>query len=747
MTQYNIQRIVSIVLVLFSFPLSLIFLEACNGLEKEEYVEIEDSYHNATFVGSSSCIECHQKEYDLWENSHHDLAMKIADSVTVLGDFNTSTFIHKGVKSTFFMRDNEYYVNTQGRDGEYRDFRIIYTFGVEPLQQYIVEFPNGAFHCLLTAWDTLENKWFHLQPDYDLELDEWINWTNGSQRWNTMCADCHSTDLRKNYDNVAKTYNTTFSEINVACEACHGPSSEHVAFYKNQEDNESNGILPPKMYMGGSVMSKELVDKCARCHSRRGNLTPYFDYEGQFMDHYKPRILEEPLYKMDGQIDDEVYVYGSFMQSKMYELGVSCIDCHDAHSLQLKRTGNDLCLNCHTPNYNSPDHHYHKMNTEASLCINCHMDGTYYMVNDYRRDHSFRIPRPDQSYKYNTPNACNKCHTDKSAKWASDFIIDKYGPERVDHFSDHLLKGYFEDPNNFRTVFENKNYPEIARATAISLYSNSQISYDDVIALTKFINDSSALVRRETVEALERFGNKDLSSYVKPLLKDSLRMVRNSAARYFNMTGKNEVELLPEFQVANKEYLKELTLNTDMPSGLHQFGVYHEAQGDIDKAIRFYQEAISEDSYNNYSRLNLALLYYNSGLFEESEATYLNVIEKEPDNSYAYYMLGLLYNEIDKKDKALDYLAMACEREPANSNAYYNYALLLQQMNRLQESLMVLSAGLSKFPLNEKLLYVKLIGEVNSNLLSDALNTCNLLIQINPNNENYSQLRQRLLSR
>lgn len=731
---------------LYLIPLyTLLLLCACKGIEREEYVAVKDSYHTASFEGSASCIECHQQEYDLWQNSHHDLAMKIADSTTIRGDFNDVTFTHKGIISRFYRKDGDYYVNTQINDGSYADYKIIYTFGVTPLQQYIVEFPDGVYNCLLTAWDDLENKWFHLLPDIDLELDEWLFWTNGGQRWNTMCADCHSTDLRKNYNAESRGFTTTFSEINVACEACHGPSSDHVAYFKNQEENEAGGMQPPPMYLGGSVDSQELVDKCARCHSRRGNLTPYFDYTGGFMDHYRPTILEGTLYEYDGQIKDEVYVYASFLQSEMYTAGVSCIDCHNAHSLQLKRTGNDLCMSCHVPKYNTSEHHFHEMNTEAALCINCHMDGKLYMVNDYRRDHSFRIPRPDQSDKYNTPNACNKCHTDKSAKWASDFIVEKYGPDRADHFSDHMLKGRFEDPKEYKTVYENSLYPEIARATAINLYSNSRVSYEDALELTRYLNDSSALVRRETVQALERFDNPEFAAYIKPKLKDSIRSVRIAAARYYYMTDKSAVEFLPEFEKANEDYLTELKTNADLPAGLHQLGVYSEAVGDTDKAMDYYQKAIGDDSYNNYSRMNLALLQYEKGQFDESEATYLKVIEREPDNSTPYYMLGLLYYELGKNDEALTYLTQACEREPANVNAFYNLALLLQQGNRNDESLGIISKGLKFFPMNERLLYVKLIGEINLNSLDDALNTCNILLQINPNNENYLRIRQRLM--
>jgi tetratricopeptide (TPR) repeat protein len=723
----------------------IVILTACNGIEKETYVKVADSYHEASFVGSASCIECHKQEYDLWQNSHHDEAMKVADSTTILADFSNTTFTYKGVKSSFYQKNGGYYVNTIGEDGNYSDYKIVYTFGYTPLQQYIVKYPNGEYNCLLTAWDTVEEKWFHLQPDLDLKHDEWINWTGGSQRWNTMCADCHSTNLQKNYDESAGIFNTTFSEINVACEACHGPSSGHVSYFKKQEENEANGVLPPEMYMGSAVPPKELVDKCARCHSRRGNLTPYFDYTGNFMDHYFPRMLEEPLYEQDGQIRDEVYVYTSFIQSKMYGLGVSCKDCHDVHSLKLKKEGNDLCLSCHVPDkYDSPEHHYHKMNTEASLCINCHMDGKLYMVNDYRRDHSFRIPRPDQSVTYNTPNACNKCHTDKTAKWASDFIVDKYGPERADHFSDHLLKGYFENNQEFKAVFSNAKYPEISRATAIGLYVNSPITYEEALDLTRYLNDTSALVRNQTVRAFEAMSQPEFSSYITPLLKDSVRAVRISAAHYYNVVDKSPVQNNEDFKRANKEYMTELNINSDLPGGLHQLGVYYQSIGDIEKAIEYYNKAVEEDGYFNMSRMNLALLYFQQGLVDESESVYLKIIEQEPDYGYTYYMLGLLYHETNRKDKALEYLEKACNKEPANANASYNYALMLQQENRNSEALVILDKALKTSPGDERLLYVKLLGEINLNQLNEAMNTCRILLQISPNNNNYLQIFQRL---
>ena len=722
--------------------LALIFLAACSTDKKEEYSNIKEKrvVVKSTYIGSESCKACHQEEFKDWKGSHHDLAMQIADSISVLGDFSNKTFALKKIKSTFFKKGNDFYVNTEGHDGNYADFKIEYTFGVTPLQQYLIKFDNGEYQCLSTAWDSVKNEWFSLlQPDLDINHGDRLHWTGSAMSWNMMCADCHSTNLHKNYDSKTDTYNTTFSLINVSCESCHGAASEHEEYYQNPPENGT----PPKMYMHTEMESEEVVDKCARCHSRRSQITEYFNYQGDFMDHYAPSLLLDGLYELDGQIDDEVYVYGSFVQSKMYHNGVSCKDCHNVHSLKLKKQGNDLCMTCHEPNYNTEAHHFHPNNFEGSQCVNCHMTGKIYMGNDFRRDHSFRVPRPDQSVKYDTPNACTGCHDDKSDEWAAKIIVDEFGSERTDHFSDHLLKGYYEDPSAFEILIANHTYPDIARATAVNLYGSQPLSSEQLSKLTLYLKDSSALVRNEVVVSLEQYQNDEVAKYIAPMLKDSLRMVRISAARYFNMSNQ-DVATIKNYKTANKEFLTALHLNADFSSGQHQIALYYQSKGNEEAAIKAEKRAIEIDGYNNRPRMNLALIYYNQGLTSKSEELYLKVIEQEPDFSYPYYMLGLLYNELNNDIKALEYLKLATEKLPFNQNAYYNYALKLQGAGKHAASIVVLKRGLEYAPFNERLLYAKMLGEANTNLISDAKATCVLLMQIAPNNNDYKQLYQQL---
>jgi len=696
------------------------------------------NYNASTFVGSTVCQSCHSEQFNGWKDSHHDQAMKIADSTSILADFTNVRFTSNAISSLFFKKGNDYFVNTQGNDGKYHDYKIEYTFGFTPLQQYIVKFPDGKYQCLQTAWDSKKNEWFDLQPNLEIKPNEWIHWTGGGMRWNSACADCHSTNLEKKFDSKSDTYNTTFSEIDVGCEACHGPSSSHVNFYKN--NTESKNISPPTMNRSKARSSKELVDQCARCHSRRNQITKVYDYSGTFMDHYEPSLLIDPLYELDGQIRDEVYVYGSFVQSKMYNSGVSCKDCHDVHSMKLKQTGNALCLSCHTPNYDTPSHHFHEANTEATQCVSCHMTGKTYMGNDFRRDHSFRIPRPDQTVTSGTPNACNSCHTEKTPQWASEIIKKNYGDERSEHFSDYLLAGYKGDKEAFYALASQHKFPEIARATALNDYGKQELSPKEFSEIIKFLEDSSALVRTEAIHAFEKVEPTDYSKFIEPLLLDSIRSVRIAAARYFSSRNLTSSKL----KKAENELFESFEMNADFSSGQHLMAEFSQQKGTIDVAIEAYKKAIEMDNYNNASRLNLAFLLYQKGDISSAEKLYLEVVELEPNFSFSYYMLGLLYNETGNTDKTLFYLGKAIEKEPVNLRAYYNYALKLQELNQFKESLTIIERALILFPNNEEFLYIKMLAQIKNKEYNNAYQTCSTLISLAPQNTSYNQILSKI---
>ena len=369
----------------------------------------------ANYVGRETCADCHQQQVELFTGSHHDKAMDVATDQTVLGDFNDQTIEHFGVTTRLFREGDRFMVNTEGPDGMIDDFEVKYTFGFEPLQQYMVELDKGRVQVLRVSWDTRAEKWFYLSPpDVNEKLDptDPLHWTGITQNWNVSCAECHSTNLKKNFDIASASWNTTWSEIDVSCEACHGPASLHNEIASQAspfwDKHHGTGLVNLK-----TDRNLDQIQTCAPCHSRRTVTDASFKPGCNYDDYHSLQLLSEPLYHGDGQIRAEDYVHGSFSQSKMYHNGIKCSDCHDPHSLKLKHSGNMVCTSCHQHpggKYDSQAHHHHQPGTKGAMCVNCHMPATTYMAVDHRRDHSFRVPRPDLSLSLGTPNACTQCH-------------------------------------------------------------------------------------------------------------------------------------------------------------------------------------------------------------------------------------------------------------------------------------------------------------------------------------------------
>src|SRR5262245_27469907 len=403
-----------------------------------------------TFVGSEACAQCHPVESKLWYSSQHKLAMQQATDASVLGNFNDSSFDHYGVHSRFFRQGGKFFVETDGADGSLAAFEVKYTFGVDPLQQYLVEFPDGRLQALSLAWDTRPKdqggqRWFHLYPNEEIRHGDVLHWTKLNQNWNFMCAECHSTGVRKNYNANTDHFATTFAEISVGCEACHGKGSRHVDWARERRswwpfgksDDPNKGLIvhfderskvtwPVDLKTGNASRSiapttlRKEVETCGLCHARRGQFSEDWQPGKWLSETHAVSPIGRGLYHPDGQMLDEVYNYGSFKQSKMFAAGVTCSDCHEPHSAKIRLPGDNVCLQCHAPDrYTAVTHHRHEGLNPGLACSSCHMPVRTYMVVDQRHDHSFRIPRPDLSIRYGTPNACNDCHVDKSPAWAA----------------------------------------------------------------------------------------------------------------------------------------------------------------------------------------------------------------------------------------------------------------------------------------------------------------------------------------
>jgi tetratricopeptide (TPR) repeat protein len=694
----------------------------------------------ATYVGRRSCIECHQQETELWRGSHHDLAMDLATAETVLGDFSGVQLEHYGVTSTMFQRDGQYFVRTEGPDGRMGDFQVKYVFGVEPLQQYLVEFDrpadmpdheNARLQVLRVSWDTEQNRWFYLSPpdvDERLAPDDPLHWTGSAQNWNHMCADCHSTNLQKRFDVDSLTYHTTFSEIDVSCEACHGPGSIHVQLARGKSLfwDRKLGYGLAKRLKGDDP--KVEIQACAPCHSRRRVVHPDQPPGQDYYDCYANEVLLPGRYYADGQILDEVYVYGSFLQSKMYHQRIRCTDCHDAHTTRVKLQGNDLCTSCHSNHpaakYDTPAHHRHKADSTGASCVACHMPETPYMDVDFRRDHSLRIPRPDLSVDLGVPNACTGCHLDASRvdaakrerltdyskwmaaaregdqqvqaelervdQWSADWIRTWYGEPADDqappHFASALDAAWRMESDAVPGLLDlarNRAYPAIARASA--LVQLSQQAPQESWGLSQaLLEDRDPQVRAAAIGCLESMPNRERLKLLTPLLRDPTRLVRTEAARALADFGPQAFDpghrLLREQALA--EYRRGLLRDADQAMAHMGLGLLAERQQDWTAAIKAYETAMRVQPGVTGPRTNLAALLERLGRAGRAAALRreeLDLLARDatlaPDSAPVQYRYGLSLYLHERMPEAIESLRRACELEP--NVADYRLALTL----------------------------------------------------------------------
>ncbi len=646
----------------------------------------------ATFVGRKICRPCHEAADLSWLGSDHDRAMAPADETTVLGNFDDAVFTSHGITSRFFREAGRYMVNTEGPDGEMADFEITYTFGVEPLQQYLAPFPGGRLQCLNLAWDSDRGEWFDLNPEQVIPPDDWLHWTRAAQTWNGMCAECHSTNLKKGFDPETRTYDTTWSEIDISCEACHGPGSEHVEWAEIQPMArpavEDYGLV---VHTGG-MSSTEQVELCAPCHSRRSELGDYDHREVALLDNQIPSVLADGLYFSDGQILDEVYVWGSFTQSKMYHNDVRCSDCHDVHSLKLKLEGNALCAQCHRADvYDTSEHHFHKKiyegkASDGALCVKCHMPERPYMVIDERADHSIRIPRPDLSQTIGTPNACSQgeCHDDKPLQWSVDAFTKWYGEAKKPHYGTTLAAGREGRPEALAELVRmagDELYPAIVRATALTLL----VGYpgaDSADSFARALVDEDALVRHTAVNSVLAPTPVELVELLVPLLLDPIRAVRMQAA--VRIADAPE-ELLKPYQrealgKALGEYEEAMAYSLDFSFAGHNLGNLSARLGNPAKAEAYYREAIAIDELFFPAKANLAVLLNGQGRNEEAEVLLREILEAYPEQHEVAYSMGLLLAEMGRYPEAEYWLARAAAGMPDHPGAQRNLSAVREYL-------------------------------------------------------------------
>jgi len=733
--------------------IGIISILVCGVLLFQKCGNSEKSVKQPTYVGSEKCQSCHQNEFSLYSQSDHFHAMDTVSRSSVLGDFDNSSFVYFGDTSLFYKKNNHYFVSTKDSTGLRREFQVSYTFGWRPLQQYLVKFTDGRIQALPFCWDTRPKekggqRWFHLYGKENISNKDELFWTGISQNWNYMCADCHTTDFKTNFNVKANIFTSTWKIANVSCESCHGPASNHIEWTKDKAAEAYKGfaisLASKKMNWKmdsvkqiampeSIVMNDTLVETCARCHARATRFSDHYVHGQSLLQTHIPAGIENVNYFLDGQIREEDYEYGSFLQSKMYASGITCINCHDAHSMKVKQTGNALCTSCHAPaKFDGPQHSFHGLTSTGNQCVNCHMPVTTYMVIDDRRDHSIRIPRPDLSLSDNSPNACNQCHSNKTVKWATDNFVKWYG-HMQDTSSWIQLKHYIAGLNKksepaLFALLSDKKYPAIIRGSAMEEYG--MVTSSRIFSkLVDELNSDDPLIRLNAIKGLNNYPQQDIVSKLSPLLADKIVAVRmeamNTISPSYNLLLAEDQQL---FKKVMTEYIRVQERMSHRPEGFYNRAILYQATGDIINAEQLYKTGIRRFPSFGPAYSNLADLYHDQNKDTEARIILNNGLSVLPNNAQLHYALGLWFVRNNENKQGIDELKTAADLAPGDAQMIYGYSIALFSGNQKKEAI----AFLEKF----------VALHSNNAMILDLLISMNRDINKNEKATQYSEIRK-----
>lgn len=699
----------------------------------------------AGYAGDAACKACHAVEFEKWASSNHGLAERpLRDDLDKAAFDPAHTFKHGSQTTTAQLKDGKAEVVALGFGDEVKPFAVDRVIGHNPLRQFLINGERGAVHTLEACWDPNKKEWFNVYGDEDRKPGEWGHWTGRGMVWNTMCAGCHNTRVRKNYDHTTDTFKTTMAVKSVSCESCHGPMKQHADAYLAGKPE----TCPKK-----PLSRDQMLDSCAMCHARRTELTGDFKPGDAFFDHHSLAIVDQSdIFYPDGQIRDEDYEFSSFLSSRMHHAGVRCVDCHDPHSGKRILPGNDLCMRCHTaggypnaPTIMPTAHSFHGIDSTGNQCINCHMPQTTYMQRHPRHDHGFTIPDPLLTKQFGIPNACNKCHTDKDTNWSITAVEKWYGDKmnrRTRQRATVMAKarrGDDEARDGLLAVLASDDTPYWKASASLLLdrWTGSDAVREALIGQLKH---EHPLVRGSAVQSLAPLIEMNVSgvrSALEPMLSDPVRNVRVAAA----WALRSDVD---PTSTAGKELEHMLHLNADQPSGQMQLGQFHYSRNNVPKAIEHMQRAVEWDTGSPPFRRDLAMMHSIAGDVKRGIAELNEAIRLAPKEAQYRYELGLAWNELGDMNQAITALREAVKLEPRLSRAWYNLGLGLNQQGKVQEALDTLAQGSSANPTDPALPYVRATILANAGRREEAQAEVFRVLNLQPNHREALQLREAL---
>lgn len=700
------------------------------------------------YSGSHSCQSCHATIYEEWQSSHHAQAQKEASHATSQGEFSGKSISADQHAFTLRSSGDNFYMDVRYPTGQTRTYQLRGVIGVRPLVQYLVPFPGGRYQPTPVAYDTERKEWFHLYPDEPRMPQDWGYWANRGMTWNTMCAMCHTTDFRKNYDQASDSFKSRWLEIGVGCEACHGPAAAHAEWQKRSWIMKLLTSDPIQPNLDQLPQIKRL-EVCAACHTRQRILQEGFHLRKNYYDHFEPLLLDSDTYYADGQIRDEAFEMVSFWQSKMYSKGVRCEDCHNPHSGKLVKTGNALCLQCHETRFDSRSHHFHSTGKPGANCVDCHMPTTTFMVRHARRDHSFSLPTPELTLRLGIPNACNRCHADRSAEWALEKVLSWYGPgerqkiiERAEiiHRARQGIAGAWQ---GLIQILEDKEASSILRASSASLLAAYGSEGRVREALRRALSSPDPLIRMMAVRAWGKFGSeRDIPEEIYSALRDPYRIVREEAVVNLARWASNALPAAykESFSKAAQEHISTLQTHLDTPEAAYNLGLFLDRLGRQPESEAAYRHSLNLLPEGIPSRHNLAMLLYRTGRADEAEKQLRELTRYAPELAEGHFFLALLLAEKERWREAIAELEKTLELNSDYPRGHYNLGLAYSKIGELAKAEFHLREAVRSTPDSDEAHYALATVLLLRGKRAEGIEEARKALAINPNHREARRL-------
>ncbi|HEX7503797.1 MAG TPA: HEAT repeat domain-containing protein, partial [Syntrophales bacterium] len=644
--------------ILFITSLAVVFCSAQAPARDNKSANTPSAQQAQGYAGSQSCRECHEKFYQLWSTSRHGLAMQPYTAEfarTQLTAQQKDVLIGK-TRYRAEIGKGQGWVTETGPTGK-KKYPIAHALGGKNVYYFVTPLEKGRLQTLPVAYDVNKKDWFDTAASGIRHFPggaagEQVRWKDPAYTFNTSCYSCHVSQLSSNYDLKTDTYKTAWAEPGINCETCHGPSAEHNRVFRQAPKGQKPQDI--KIISWKNFTPEQKNAACSICHAKMSPVTATFAPGDRYFDHFDLATLEDPDFYPDGRDLGENYTYTSWLMSPCAKAGkLNCVSCHTSsgrYRFKAEEKANDACLPCHENKVkDAPAHTHHKEGGAGNKCISCHMPMTSFARMN-RTDHSMLPPTPAATIAYQSPNACNQCHTDKDAAWA-DKVVREWRPrdyqapllQRASLVDAGRKRDWSKLPEMLTYIKMNKDRDDVF---ATSLIRMVPASGDPrvVPVLLEAVKDPSPLVRAAAAEALQNVPTKDAVQALVEAAGDDYRLVRVRAAS--SPSGRQDLPLdeaqKKTVEAAREEFLASLLSRPDQWGSYYNLGNYYLNRGDFKQATASYDTALKLEPRAVLAMVNESIAYARLGENQRSSDALQKALKVAPDNAAANFNMGLL---------------------------------------------------------------------------------------------------------